>query len=102
MQDRLIFPSQIEQVGTKELIHTAFPLVVWTDVEETEHHMSDILLEIAPVVFFEWAYVTPGGQGPILLYCLNLSIQYLLEPTEWMNEIVMRLKYAPKRLTDGA
>ena len=29
MEDRLIFPTSIEQVGTSELIHTAFPECKW-------------------------------------------------------------------------
>lgn len=96
MEDRLIFPTSIEQVGTGELVHDTFPDSKWRNVIEEPLHVnpyyiSDIQLEVAPVVFFEWAYKTQAGQGPILFYCLNLSLQFLLEPTDWMKDIVGRL-----------
>jgi hypothetical protein len=102
MQDTLIFPNAIEQVGTKELIYSAFPLVIWADANEPDYFVSKIFLDIAPVAFFEWAYQIPaGGHCPILHYCVDLSTQFLAEPEPWMEEVVMRLKLAPKRLTDG-
>jgi hypothetical protein len=102
MQDRLIFPSYLEQAVTKELIRGTFPLVVWQDVsDESAVFMSDIILDIAPLDFFEWAYQTPS-EHPVIFYCLNLSMELLLHPTSWMTDAVLRLKYdAPKRLTDG-
>jgi len=103
MQDRLIFPSYLEQAVTKDLIRGAYPLVVWQDVsDEPEAFISDIIIDVAPLTFFEWAYQTPI-EHPVLLYCLNLSMEFLLHPTSWMTDAVMRLRYdAPKRLTDGS
>ena len=103
MEDRLIFPTSIEQVGTGELIHSTFTDCKWTNVLDgtEDYYISDIELDIAPKVFFEWAYLTPAGLGPILYYCTNLSIQFLIEPADWMMDIVTRLKYAPKQLSDG-
>lgn len=99
MRDRLIFPTYPEQAVTKDLIRGAFPVVVWEDVEPL---ISDITLDIAPVVFFEWAYQTPP-EHPVLFYCLNLSMEFLIHPANWMTEAVLRLKYdVPKRLTDGS
>ena len=103
MEDRLIFPTSIEQVGTGELIHTTFPLCKWTNVldEPQAFYVSDIKLEVAPVVFFEWAYQTPAGVGPVLFYCLNLSTQFLVEPTDWMMDIVYRIRHQSRLLSDG-
>jgi hypothetical protein len=103
MEDRLIFPTSIEQVGTGELVHDTFPQCKWTNVldEPQAYYISDIKLDIAPVVFFEWAYQTPAGMGPILFYCLNLSIQFLVEPTDWMIDIVNRHRVSPWQLSDG-
>lgn len=104
MRDRLIFPSYLEQAVTKDLIRGTFPLVVWEDVtDEPEGFISDITIDVAPVDFFEWAYQTPV-EHPVLFYCLNLSMEFLVTPTHWMSEIVLRLKYdtIPKRLTDGS
>jgi hypothetical protein len=101
MEDRLIFPTSIEQVGTSELIHTTFSSCKWTNIEPQVFYMSDLQIDIAPAVFFEWAYQTPAGLGPILFYCLNLSMEFLVQPTDWMLDIVTRIRYAPKQLSDG-
>ena len=69
--------------------------------EPSVYYISDIQLDVAPIVFFEWAYTTPAGLGPILYYCLNLSMEYLLEPAIWMIDVVNRVKYAPRLLSDG-
>jgi hypothetical protein len=100
MQDRLIFPTSIEQVGTSELVHDNFPAAKWTNVPSEINgniYVSDLELDVSPYLFFEWAYNTPSGSGSILYYCLNLSTQLLIEPHDWMLDILAR----PKQLSDG-
>lgn len=101
MQDRLIFPTSIEQVGTSELVYDNFPAVKWMNVSsesDSRIYISDMELDVSPYLFFEWAYNTPSGSGSILYYCLNLSVQLLVEPHEWMLDILSR----PKQLSDGS
>jgi hypothetical protein len=100
MQDRLIFPTSIEQIGTSELVHDNFPAAKWMNVSSEADgliYVSDIDLDVSPYLFFEWALNTPSGAGAILYYCLNLSTQLLVEPHEWMLDIISR----PKQLSDG-
>jgi hypothetical protein len=98
MQDRLIFPTSIEQIGTSELVHDNFPAAKWINViEGSRIYISDIELDVSPYLFFEWALNTPSGAGAILYYCLNLSTQLLVEPHAWMLDILSR----PKQLSDG-
>ena len=102
MKDRLIFPTSFEQVVTGELAHTYFPTLKWENVSEIPsyaNYISDVEINITPMAFFEWAYQTPAGNGPVLFYCLNLSMEFLVEPSQWMIDIVTRLKFAPKQLT---
>ncbi len=101
MKERLIFPTSIEQVGTSELIHTTFSNCKWANVldEPIAYYVSDIELNTTPSVFFEWAFLTPARGGNILFYCLNLSMEYLIEPANWMRDIVNR--HSLKRLSGG-
>lgn len=102
MYDRLLFPSKIEQEGTKEIIHDNFPAVYLLDiVDDVDPFVTDLKLEVPKETFFEWAYLTPGAASPILFYCLYLSVE-LLEPPVWMANVLTKIKYMPKRLTDGS
>ncbi len=107
MQDRLIFPTRLEQIATRELVHDNFPAALWTSVDSDTSpqfpysYISDIQLDVTPRLFFEWAYRTPGGTGcGVLFYCLNLSMELLMEPTDWMLDVVVRANF--KQLTDGS
>jgi hypothetical protein len=107
MQDRLIFPTRLEQIATGELVHDNFPAARWTSGEDVKFdlfsptYVSDLELDVSPVLFFQWAYTTIGGNGSgVLFYCVNLSTQLLLEPQEWMLDIVTRSNF--KQLTDGS
>jgi len=102
MQDILIFPTFMEQVGTKAIFHETYTLINWRDVsDEAEAFVSSFELDIAPMDFFEWAYRIPSGRGSVLNYCLNLSTQFLVDPSNWMMDVVHRLRIEPRRLTDG-
>ncbi len=101
-RDRLIFPSSLEQIGTRELVLINFPLAKWTNIPvenvyTTPQYVSEIELDTNPVAFFTWAYWTPAGVGSIVFYCLNLSTQLIIDPPDWMLTVTNK----PKRLTDG-
>jgi hypothetical protein len=92
MFERLIFPTLVEQEAARELLTTNWPNCTLTDLGmDDDCHVLELHIDVAPKIFFKWAYNYQGRDNGILIYCYHLSIE-LLDPPLWMQEALRELK----------
>lgn len=91
MYERLLFASDIERAGTREMLSTAFPLgKLWYPHDELGDFLMDAEVDVPQETFFRYAIQTPGPARLLIYSCYNLSLA-LHEPPLWMIRELRRL-----------
>jgi hypothetical protein len=99
MYERLIYLSKKDMESTRQLLLTNFPLIKIWDVNDPDvPYVMDIELSIDTSVFFRWAIRKIGMHDPVILRCLNLSLE-LCDPPPWMLTILRESN--PKMLNEN-
>lgn len=101
MQERLICPTTVELVGSKQLLTSNYPLAQISDIEDPEQFICDFDIDVSKPTFFRWAVLTTSEAGiSIVTYCYSLSLD-LCDPPPWMRGVLADLKIPLRMLSEG-
>lgn len=101
MQERLICPTTVEMVGSKQLIRSNFPLAYLQDVRDEDEFVCDVELPASKPMFFRWALMTTSEAGiSIITYCYTLSME-MFDPPSWMRGVLADMNIPLRALSEG-
>jgi hypothetical protein len=90
MYERLIFATEIERAGTRQMLSAAFPLARIWDVYDDIDFILDMEAACTQETFFRYAIVTPGPARLLIYSCYGLSME-MHDPPLWMIHELRKL-----------
>jgi len=97
MRELLVFPTEIEHQGTRQLVHDSFPQAELCDVKlEADEDIITALkiVPLRPATFIHWAFEQTQSGLHVVRYCYNLSIALTERPMpRWLVREIMSDSY---------
>jgi hypothetical protein len=90
--ERLIFATEIERAGTRQLLSDAFPLSKLWYVQDEIDFIMEWEVDIPKDIFFQYVATTAGPAALLLHSCFNLSLA-LHDPPLWIIHELRKLCY---------